>query len=411
MAATLDTIDRADDMAEAAERAIETAQALASALEQQCEPGPGPTPTAPTTAPGAQPVAPPAGAGPSPSRPVETSIRVSVGLLDHLMNLAGEMVLARNQMMQALQSSQQSDLNRIASRLDQFTSELQEAIMQTRMQPIETVFNKFPRIVRDLSGKLDKQCELVLNGRNVELDKSIIEAIADPLTHLIRNAVDHGVEMPDQRIARGKRANGTILLDAVRLIFHPGLSTAQRVTDVSGRGVGIDVVRTNIERLGGTVDIETQIGVGTTVSIKLPLTPAIIPSLVVRCAGERFAFPQVSIHSLVRIKPNEVARRLERVKNAEVLRLRGAPLPLVRLATVLGVSPDDAGATDAPPEPSAGASHATSGRALNIVVESGHLRHGLIVDGRFLQSICKLENELLVVLDVDTALSVEVTPR
>ena len=289
-----------------------------------------------------------------------TSLRVNVGLLDTLMNLAGELVLARNQLVQILDTSDRANLESAAAGIDQITSELQEAIMQTRMQPIGNVFSKFPRIVRDLSKSLGKECELTIEGKDVELDKSIVEAIGDPLTHLVRNSVDHGVETPTVRDAAGKPAVGNIILrafhqagkvlisisddgkgidpsvlrrkavdkeiytseqaralsdrDAVQLIFHPGFSTAEEVTDVSGRGVGMDVVKTNIENLGGNVEVDTEIGRGTTVTVKLPLTLAIIPSLVVICSGDRFAIPQVNISELVRVKRGEVAARIQKVK-------------------------------------------------------------------------------------------------
>ena len=239
------------------------------------------------------------------------------------MNLAGELVLSRNQLMQAIATETGSGLDTIASRLDQVTSEVQESIMQTRMQQIGTVFSKFPRIVRDLSGKLNKQCNLDIEGKEVEVDKTIIEAIGDPLTHLIRNSVDHGIELPAERKKRGKPPQGTMNLrafyqagkvrieieddgagidsnklkekaiskgvitaeraeqmgdrEALRLIFHPGFSMAAKVTDVSGRGVGMDVVRTNISKLGGIVDVESIVGTGTKIIITLPLTLAIIP--------------------------------------------------------------------------------------------------------------------------------------
>lgn len=382
----------------------------------------------------------------------DTSIRVSVGLLDHLMNLAGELVLGRNQLLQMIATKDQSGLESVGGRLNQVTSELQEAIMQTRMQPIGSVFNKFPRVVRDLSSKLGKQCDLVIEGKDVELDKSIIEAIGDPLTHLIRNSVDHGIERPEVRTAKGKKPSGTVVLrafhqagkvnititddgagidaeklkakaiekglitsnaaaremterDAIRLIFHPGFSMAEKVTDVSGRGVGMDVVKTNIQKAGGTVDIETEVGVGTTISIKLPLTLAIIPSLIVRCGEERYAIPQVNISELVRIKATEAASKIERVSGAEVLRLRGSLLPLVRLSKALEIQSkwldplpatlednhrenlaDRRSGKPAPPveEQRSGADRRqdTAAGALNIiVVETGHLRYGLIVDG------------------------------
>ena len=349
----------------------------------------------------------------------ETNIRVSVRVLNRLMNLAGELVLSRNQLLQAVAAKERSNLESISARLNQVTSEIQEAIMQTRLQVVDTVFSKFPRIVRDLSKTLDKQCELAVEGEDVELDKSIIEAIGDPLTHLIRNAVDHGVETPAERIKAGKPAKGKIILkahhqagkvniavsddgagidvvrlkekavargvispeqardmgerEALRLIFRPGFSTAEKITNVSGRGVGMDVVRTNVERLGGTVEVETRLGRGTTILIRLPLTLAIIPSLIVRCGTRRFAIPQASISELVRVKASEARSKIQHVKNAEVLRLRGDLLPLVHLFTALEL--------DRGPEAQAARPAAQTGGANIIVVETGHLRYGLVVDG------------------------------
>jgi two-component system, chemotaxis family, sensor kinase CheA len=348
---------------------------------------------------------------PSPMAAGDANIRVSVGVLDSLMNLAGELVLARNQLLQTVGSSD-SGLNSVAARLDQVTSELQEAIMQTRMQAVATVFGKFPRVVRDLSNQLGKQCQLFLEGEDVELDKSVIEAIGDPLTHLIRNSVDHGIELPDVRVKAGKSPLGTIVLrafhqagkvnitisddgaginvarlkekaiangiinaeqaanlsdrEALRLVFHPGLSLSEKVTSVSGRGVGMDVVKTNIEKLGGAVGIDTEVGRGTTINIRLPLTLAIIPSLIVSCKGHYFAVPQASINELVRVKANEVKSKIERIKRAEVFRLRGKLLPLVRLDAVLGIKQEDGSREEA--------MHI-------IVVEAGHLQYGLVVDG------------------------------
>jgi two-component system, chemotaxis family, sensor kinase CheA len=341
----------------------------------------------------------------------DANIRVSVSVLDSLMNLAGELVLARNQLLQTVGSSD-GGLNSVAARLDQVTSELQEAIMQTRMQAVGTVFSRFPRIVRDLSNQLGKQCQLHLEGEDVELDKSVIEAIGDPLTHLIRNAVDHGIESPEARAKAGKPAAGTIVLrafhqagkvnititddgaginieklkekatakglirpeqaanmsdrEALRLIFHPGFSLAEKVTEVSGRGVGMDVVKTNIEKLGGAVGIDTEVGRGTTINVRLPLTLAIIPSLIVLCGGNCFAIPQASINELVRIKAHEAADKIERVKKAEVFRLRGKLLPLVRLDEALGIKHEENRQADA---------------VHIIVVEAGHLQYGVVVDG------------------------------
>ncbi len=315
----------------------------------------------------------------------ETSIRVTVSLLDQLMNLAGELVLSRNQLLQTITSGDVRNAEAVGQRIDLVTSELQEAIMLTRMQPIGNVFNKFPRVVRDLSKKLNKQIDLTIVGKDVELDKTIIEAINDPLTHLVRNSVDHGVEPPEERIKKGKDATGLIVLKAyhaagqvvieivddgkgldgnklaetavskglitpeqantmsdkekINLIFLPGFSTAKKVTDVSGRGVGMDVVKTNLDQLGGSIEIDSEVGQGSTISIKLPLTLAIIPCQIVQTGGERYAIPQVNLEELLRIPAAKVRERVERVGDAEVVRLRGNLLPLIRMAEVLGIEP------------------------------------------------------------------------
>jgi two-component system chemotaxis sensor kinase CheA len=313
----------------------------------------------------------------------ETTLRVHVSLLDSLMNLAGELVLSRNQLLQTIGSDDLRNAEAVGQRIDLITSELQEAIMLTRMQPIGNVFNKFPRVVRDLAKKLDKTIDLNIVGKDVELDKTIIEAINDPLTHLVRNSVDHGIEMPAVRKTLGKSEIGLVVLKAyheagqvvieisddgkgldgealaasavskglltieqaqamsdkekINLIFLPGFSTAKEVTDVSGRGVGMDVVKTNLDQLGGNVDIISEKGAGTTISIKLPLTLAIIPCQIIETGGERYAIPQVNLEELLRIPANQVKNRVERVGDAEVVRLRGTLLPLIRLADVIGI--------------------------------------------------------------------------
>ncbi len=319
----------------------------------------------------------------SPPPKAEASLRVHVSLLDSLMNLAGELVLSRNQLLQTIGSDDMRNAEAVGQRIDLITSELQEAIMLTRMQPIGNVFNKFPRVVRDLSSKLHKKIDLTIVGKDVELDKTIIEAINDPLTHLVRNSVDHGIEMPDERKRLGKAETGLVVLKAyheagqvvieisddgkgldgealaasavnkglitseqalvmsdkekVNLIFLPGFSTAAKVTDVSGRGVGMDVVKTNLDQLGGNVDIISEKGSGTTISIKLPLTLAIIPCQIIETDGERYAIPQVNLEELLRIPASQVKDRVERVGDAEVVRLRGVLLPLIRLADVIGI--------------------------------------------------------------------------
>ena len=320
--------------------------------------------------------------GPPPK--AEASLRVHVSLLDSLMNLAGELVLSRNQLLQTIGSDDLRNAEAVGQRIDLITSELQEAIMLTRMQPIGNVFNKFPRVVRDLSKKLRKTIDLTIVGKDVELDKTIIEAINDPLTHLVRNSVDHGIEMPADRKKVGKSETGLVILKAyheagqvvieisddgkgldgealaasavnkglitseqaqvmsdkekVNLIFLPGFSTAKEVTDVSGRGVGMDVVKTNLDQLGGNVDIISEKGAGTTISIKLPLTLAIIPCQIIETGGERYAIPQVNLEELLRIPAGQVKDRVERVGDAEVVRLRGVLLPLIRLADVIGIN-------------------------------------------------------------------------
>ncbi len=309
------------------------------------------------------------------------SVRIPVAQLEVLMSLAGELVLTRNELLQKVQNLNTSDINDAAQRVDSITSELQEAIMVTRMQPVGTVFNKFKRIVHDMSISLGKEIDFIVEGEEVELDRSIIEAIGDPLTHMVRNSIDHGVETPIQRSEAGKDSNGLIKLsaqhqagqviiaiedngrgidpniiskiavkkgvvtedqisvmsekDIVKLIFAPGFSTAEKVTDISGRGVGMDVVMNSFTKVGGVVDISSFVGVGTTMTVKLPLTLAIIPSLLLKAEGERFAIPQTNLVELVRINPEKVQEKIERVGKAAVLRLRGELLPLVKLTTLL----------------------------------------------------------------------------
>lgn len=313
----------------------------------------------------------------------QTSLRVNVGLLDTLMNLAGELVLSRNQLLQGVNSSNLKATELSSQRIDMITSELQEAIMRTRMQPIANILNKFTRVVRDLSQQLGKSIDLIIEGKEVELDKTILEAINDPLTHLIRNSVDHGIETPLEREQMGKSPTGKIILRAFHdagqvnivisddgkgldpvkvanaaigkglitdlqademtdkqkmdLIFLPGFSTAEKVTDVSGRGVGMDVVTTNIESLGGIIELDSTPGEGTDIQIKLPLTLAIIPSQITSVGSERYAVPQVNLNELLRIPANQIKEKVEKVGDASVVRLRGELLPLLNLAKMLGV--------------------------------------------------------------------------
>jgi two-component system chemotaxis sensor kinase CheA len=328
----------------------------------------------------------PAPAQPSAPAASDSNIRVDVGLLDKLMNLVGELVLARNQILQYTASQDDSAFVATSQRLNLITTELQEGVMKTRMQPIGNVWAKFPRVVRDLALARHKQVRIDMEGKETELDRTIIEAIKDPLTHIVRNSVDHGMELPEVRVARGKPAEGRLLLRAyheggqvnieisddgggvntekvkekaiqkgvitaeqaarmanrelVNLIFAPGFSTADQVSNISGRGVGMDVVKTNIERIGGMVDVQSVCGQGTTLKIKIPLTLAIIPALVVTTQGDRFAIPQVSLLELVRLEGDEAGKQIEMVYGAPVCRLRGRLLPLVSLAHSLGLQAD-----------------------------------------------------------------------
>lgn len=299
------------------------------------------------------------------------------------MNLASELVLVRNQNMQAVENGDTKKIVDISQRLNVVTSELQASIMQTRMQPVANVFNKFTRIVRDLAKTLGKEIYLHIEGSDVELDKNIIDAISDPLTHLIRNSVDHGVESPEHREEIGKERMGKVVLrafheagqvkiqitddgkgmdpeklrqtalkkgvitqnqaenmsdeDAFNLIFMPGFSSAEVVTDISGRGVGMDVVRASFQRLGGVVDVNSKQGKGTTITITLPLTLAIIPGLVVDVEGYCFAIPQSSVIEVVWLYGADVFQRIEMVDNQEVYWLRGKFLPIMRLSKILGI--------------------------------------------------------------------------
>ncbi|GAB4132243.1 MAG: hypothetical protein Kow00104_17590 [Rhodothalassiaceae bacterium] len=309
------------------------------------------------------------------------SIRVSVDLLEDLMNMVSELVLTRNQLLQMVREKDDSEFAVPIQRLSQTTTELQEGVMKTRMQPIGNAWAKLPRIIRDLSVELDKKIELDMRGAETELDRQVLELIKDPLTHMVRNSADHGIESPAERVAMGKPEQGTIVLNAFhegghiiieikddgrgiaadkirrkalekglaseqeladmseaqvqKFIFHPGFSTAAQVTSVSGRGVGMDVVRTNIEKIGGTIDMTSVEGKGTAFQIKIPLTLAIVSALIVEATGERFAIPQISVLELVRAS-NSSEHRIEKIKETPVLRLRNRLLPLVYLNDILG---------------------------------------------------------------------------
>lgn len=315
----------------------------------------------------------------------DSTIRIDVSLLDNLMNLVGELVLTRNQIIQHSSKTNDPEFVSTTQHLNLITTELQESVMKTRLQPIGIIWNKFPRTVRDTALSCGKVARLVMEGEDTELDKTIIEAIKDPLTHIVRNSVDHGIETPKERIAAGKPAEGRLLLKAyheggqvnieisddgagintgkvlakalerglvtperaermtereiVNLVFLPGFSTAQQVSNISGRGVGMDVVRTNIEKVGGVIDLISRAGEGTTMRIKIPLTLAIIPTLIVSTSGDRYAIPQVNLLELVRLDREEAVQQIEMVHKTPVYRLRGKLLPLVYLNKELQVEP------------------------------------------------------------------------
>ena len=311
------------------------------------------------------------------------SIRVNVDVIEQLIVMVSELVLTRNQLLEMVRHTNDSEFKVPLQRLSNVTAELQESVMKTRMQPIGNAWAKLPRIVRDLGTELGKKIELQMHGAETELDRQVLELIKDPLTHMVRNSADHGLETPGDRKAAGKPEQGTINLRAFhegghilveiaddgrglplekikakalangivtegelarmseaqvqRFIFHAGLSTAQKVTNVSGRGVGMDVVRSNIELIGGSIDLKSREGHGTTFTIKIPLTMAIISALIVGVSDMRFAIPQICVRELVRASAGSDTK-IERINRTSVLRLRDRLLPLVRLSEVLGVS-------------------------------------------------------------------------
>jgi two-component system chemotaxis sensor kinase CheA len=319
----------------------------------------------------------------SSSGTADSTLRVDVELLNRMMNLVGELVLTRNQILQT--TSADPGFALLGRRLDMVTADLRESVMKARMQPVSHVFSRFPRLVRDLALGLDKKVRLEMEGQETELDKSLLEAIRDPLTHSVRNAIDHGIELPSVRIAQGKPAEGLVRLRAchegshvivevhddgagmsiekirrkaierqlvtaqraeqmdereiLQLIFLPGFSTAEAVTSVSGRGVGMDVVRTNVEKIGGKVDVQSYTGQGSVLRLRIPLTLAIIPALIVRSRGQNFAVPQTALTELVHLSAGESDSRIERLENAALYRLRGRLLPLVFLDRLLQQSP------------------------------------------------------------------------
>ena len=362
-------------------------------------------PAAPATAPAAAPAAPaapvadkpaaaakPAGDGANApakagANASDQTIRVEVGRLDYLMNLVGELVLSKNRLLTIYNDVEErydgeqflEELNQVVSSLSLVTTDVQLAVMKTRMQPVAKVFNKFPRVVRDIGRDLNKQIDLIISGEETELDKSIVEEIGDPLTHIIRNSCDHGIEDPATRKAAGKPEKGTIELkaynegnhivieiiddgkgidaEAIRIkavergliseneadtmsnkeiysiIFRPGFSMAAKVTNISGRGVGMDVVKTNVEKLHGVIDIDSEVGKGTTLKLKIPLTLAIIQSLLVGTQEEIYAIPLANVNETVRVPVDNIYT----IEGKNVLRLRDEVLSLVRLSDLFGV--------------------------------------------------------------------------
>ena len=361
------------------------AELIAASATATLAPEPPPSePEAP--APGPPPASVPApcpdparGRAPAIATAAESTLRVDIALLNRMMNLVGELVLTRNQVLQA--TAADSRMTLLARRLDMVTADLREAVMKARMQPVSNVFSKVPRMVRDLCQSLGRRVRLETEGQETELDKSLLEAIKDPVTHAVRNALDHGIEPPEVRAAAGKDAEGVLALRALQegshviieisddgagiavdkvrckaierklitperaahlaerellqLIFLPGFSTAEQVTNVSGRGVGMDVVRTNVEKIGGKVEIDSRLGKGTTLRLRIPLTLAIIPALIVRSLNQSFALPQAALSELVHIPPEQAASAFEWIENAPLYRLRGRLLPLVFLDRLL----------------------------------------------------------------------------
>ena len=375
------------------------------------EPAPAPVVAAAPLAAAPEPVKKSGGAAPAAAATEEKSLRVNVEVLENLMTMVSELVLTRNQLLQILRTQNDSPFTPPLQRLSHVVSELQEGVMQTRMQPIGNAWSKLTRIIRDISVELGKKINLDMRGSETELDRQVLELIKDPLTHMVRNSGDHGIETPKERLAAGKPEEGTILLNAFhegghivieisddgrglntdrirkkalekgvateeqlknmtdlqvqQFIFAAGFSTAEKVTSVSGRGVGMDVVRTNIEKIGGTIEMKSIWTKGTTFTIKIPLTLAIVSALIVEASGERFAIPQISVQELVRLS-NQGENKLEEIHGTPVMRLRDRLLPLISLTKILKLDEIE------------------NGRSKQvIVVEVGTQTFGIIVDRVF----------------------------
>ncbi|MFM7137607.1 MAG: chemotaxis protein CheA, partial [Planctomycetota bacterium] len=364
----------AEDSAPAAEAVAERASSQGTDQEPPAVASPAPLAAEP-------PLAEAVVAAPAASTTTESTVRVDVDLLASILDLVGELVLARNEL-KSIETEDPAVLA-AAQRINTVTNTLQETAVKTRMQPVDHVFSRFPRTVRDLAKGCGKEVAFTVDGADTELDRTLIESIRDPLTHLIRNAIDHGIEPPEVRVEAGKPRAGRVALrafnesgrvtielgddgggidvervrekavarglvtaaaaaalgddDVLQFIFEPGFSTAREVTSVSGRGVGMDVVRTNIEAIGGTVEIHSHKGLGTTVRVHVPLTLAIMPALVVHVAGERFAIPQAAVSELVPVRTTGGGSRVEGLAAAPVMRIRGRLVPLVFLDTFLGL--------------------------------------------------------------------------
>ena len=378
-------------------------------VAKAAEPAPAPVAAKPAPAPVAKSDEPPPPMGDDPQGIATTqSIRVSVDVLEGLMTLVSEMVLTRNQLLQISRNREDSAFATPLQRLSTLTGELQDSVMKTRMQPIGAAWKKLPRLVRDLSYELNKKIDLVMEGEGTELDRQVLELIRDPLTHMVRNSADHGLEPTQERIDIGKPAAGTIKLAAFheggyiviriadngrglntarirekivekalatrgeiegmtdqqvhRFIFAPGFSTAAAVTNLSGRGVGMDVVRTNIEQIGGQIDLNSIPGQGTTFTIKIPLTLAIVSALIVGAGGQKFAVPQTAVMELVRTGQN-AEHRIEKIDQSMVLRLRNKLLPLIQLGPTLQL---EAAKTEEP--------------SFVMVIQVGERRYGLVVN-------------------------------
>jgi two-component system chemotaxis sensor kinase CheA len=393
---------------------LSAAKAIAAASAAKSAPPAPPAPPSPPAAPAADKAeAVAAGEDRAEGKVAHQSIRVHVDTLEHLMTMVSELVLTRNQLLEIVRRHEDSEFKAPLQRLSNVTAQLQEGVLKTRMQPIGNAWQKLPRIVRDLAAELGKPIELEMHGADTELDRQVLDLIKDPLTHMVRNSADHGLEMPAQRLAAGKGERGTIRLSAChegghimieiaddgrgldierikakaialglaseaetdkmteaqiqKFIFAAGFSTVDKVTSVSGRGIGMDVVRANIDQIGGTIDVKSVAGRGTTFIIKIPLTLAIVSALIVEAGGDRFAIPQLAVLELVRARSNS-EHRIERIKDAPVLRLRNKLLPLVHLKQLLKIDQGEAAETE---------------KGFIVVTQVGNQTFGIVVDAVF----------------------------